>query len=201
MDGMKFVVENKKTCDSLHENFIKDAKAEKYYLNSEKLFCTEEDVFDSFTVEERDSLFGKPPSTVYENLSNLVNNEKTKILTKDNIFNDTLIASYKESMQEQWKNEIRFRLKESVLQTVRHFKKLHTTEDVTDLDIVNWEKVNTLRHELAKDSMSNQSLLTKIITALDSKDLESASNYQILIDNKLQELHELYNQYKDNLIN
>lgn len=201
MDGMKFVVENKKSCDSLHENFIKDAKTEKYYLNSEKLFCTEEDVFDSFTEEERDSLFGKPPSTVYENLTNLVDNEKTKILTKGNIFNDTLIASYKESMQEQWKNEIRFRLKESVLQTVRRFKKLHTTEDVTDLDIVNWEKVNTLRHELAKDSMSNQSLLTKIMTALDTKDLESASNYQILIDNKLQELQELYNQYKDNLIN
>jgi len=201
MDGIKYVVENKKTSVSLYENFIKDAKTDKYYLNSEKLFCTEEDVFDSFTKEERDNLFGKPPSTVYENLSNLIGNEKTNILTKDNIFTDILIASYKESMEEQWKNEIRFRLKESVLRTVRRFKKLHTTEDVTDLDIVNWEKVNTLRHELAKDSMSNQSLLTKIISALDTKDLESASDYQILIDNKLQELQELYNQYKDNLIN
>jgi len=201
LDGMKFVIKNNKNCDSLHQNFIKDAKTDKYYLNREKLFCTEEDVFDSFTKEERDNLFGKPASTVYENLNNLVDNQKTKILTKDNIFNDTLIASYKKSMEEQWKNEIRFRLKESVLQTVRRFKKLHTTEDVTDLDIVNWEKVNTLRHALAKDSMSSQSLLTKIISALNAKDLASASDYQILIDDKLHELHKLYNEYKDNLIN
>lgn len=201
LDGIKYVIDNKKTYASLHENFIKDANTEKYYLADDKLFCTEEDVFESFTAEERDNLFGKPPSTVYENLLNLSNNDKTQILTKDNIFNETLIASYKESMQEQWKNEIRFRLKDSVLQTVRRFKKLHETDDITDLDIVNWEKVNTLRHLLAKDSMSKQSLLTKIITALDKGDLAAASNYQNEIDQKLQELHEQYNQYKDNLIN
>jgi len=201
LEGIKYVTDHKKTCDSLYKNFLKGAKTEKYYLDTDKLFCTEEDVFDSFSKEERDHLFGKPPSTVYENLLNLENSKKLNILTKDNIFNETLIASYKESMADQWKSEIRFRLKDTVLQTVRRFKKLHETEETTDLDIVNWERVNTLRHLLAKDSMSKQSLLTKIFSALDNKDFEKASNYQILIDEKLHELHEEYNLYKDNLIN
>jgi len=157
LDGIKYAVKNNKTCTELHENFIKKENTEKFYLDNNRLYTTEKDVFDDFNEEERNNLFTTPPSTVYENLLNLENKDKLKILTESNAFNPILIKSYKISMLNQWENEIRYRLKERLLTLTRRYKKMHNLEDVTDLDIDNWEIVNSLRHELVKDNLNKKS--------------------------------------------
>lgn len=201
IDGIKYVVENNKNSEELHTNFLKDTGEEKFYLDTNRLYCTEKDVFDSFTRAERDALFGKPPSTVYENLKQLEDNDKINILLDGDVFKKDLIASYKKSMEEQWKNEMIFRLRENVLKVVRRYKKAHQEDDVVDLDIVNWEKVNNLRYELAKDTMAKKSLLTNLLEAIESDKLDEASKYQLEIDEKLKALHVEFNNYKNNLIN
>jgi len=154
-----------------------------------------------FTEDERNKLFNLPPTTVYENLLNLEQSDKLHILLQGNTFNETLINSYKLSMLNQWENEIRYRLKEKLLTLARRYKKMHKLEDVTDLDVDNWENVNSMRHELVKDSISKKSLITRIIKALDEKDFEKASNLQIEIDKKINILNQRYITYKNNLIN
>lgn len=200
-DGIEYAIKNNKTPEELHENFVKPANESKFYLDDNRLYSTEKDVFDDFTEDERNELFGTPPSTVFENFIILGTPDKTKILTKGEVFNDVLIASYKESMLNKWKNELRFRLKEELLRLVRRYKKLHAIDDVTDLDVVSWEKVNSLRHELVKDSMAKKSLLSKIIEALDEGNLDKASELQKEIQGKMNDLKENFIKYKNNLIN
>ncbi|MEA1974770.1 MAG: glutamine synthetase [Bacillota bacterium] len=201
LEGIKYAISNNKTCDELYKNFIKKENTEKFYLNNNHLYSTEEDVFSKFSQEKRNNLFGIAPNTVYENLINLHNNKKIEILFQGNVFNETLIESYYVSMLTQWENEIRYKLKERLLILVRRYKKMHNTEDVTDLDIFNWENVNSLRYELVKDSLNKQSLLTKIIIALDQKKYLEASNLQIEINKKMEMLNNLFIKYKNNLIN
>ncbi|MGM0378316.1 MAG: glutamine synthetase [Bacillota bacterium] len=201
LDGIKYAINNKKTSKELHDNFIKKENTEKFYLKNDRLYCSELDVFDDYTETERNNLFGKPPSTVYENLINLSNSPNSDILYQGDILSDTLINSYKESMLEKWTKELEFRLRENVLTTVRACKKLHENETLTDLDVVNWEKVNSLRHELAKDSMGEKSLLTNLLEKIKSNELAKASDLQIEINKKVKLLNKLYNNYKKNLIN
>jgi len=201
LDGIKYVIKNNKSCDELHKNFIKEENKEKFYLDNSRLYSTEKDVYNDFTEDERNKLFNLPPTTVYENLLNLEQSDKLHILLQGNTFNETLINSYKLSMLNQWENEIRYRLKEKLLTLARRYKKMHKLEDVTDLDVDNWENVNSMRHELVKDSISKKSLITRIIKALDEKDFEKASNLQIEIDKKINILNQRYITYKNNLIN
>ncbi|MDM8533914.1 glutamine synthetase [Clostridiaceae bacterium HSG29] len=201
LDGIKYAINSNKTCDELYENFIKKENESKFYLDDSRLYTTEKDVFDDFNEEERNKLFTTPPNTVYENLLNLNKTDKLKILTKGNAFNETLIESYKVSMLTQWENEIRYRLKERLLTLARRYKKMHNIDDVTDLDVDNWENLNSMRHELVKDSLSKKSLITQIINALNEKDFEKASNLQIEIDKKTNILNQRYITYKNNLIN
>ncbi len=201
LDGIKYVIKNNKSCDELHKNFIKEENKEKFYLDNSRLYSTEKDVYNDFTEDERNKLFNLPPTTVYENLLNLEQSDKLHILLQGNTFNETLINSYRLSMLNQWENEIRYRLKEKLLTLARRYKKMHKLEDVTDLDVDNWENVNSMRHELVKDSISKKSLITRIIKALDEKDFEKASNLQIEIDKKINILNQRYITYKNNLIN
>jgi glutamine synthetase len=66
---------------------------------------------------------------------------------------------------------------------------------------VNWKKVNTIRHELVKDSISDKSLFTQLKEALEVEDYTKASNLQIEIDSKIKMLKTLYSEYKANIIN
>jgi glutamine synthetase len=201
LDGIKYAISNNKTCDELHENFIKKENTEKFYLDNSRLYSTEQDVYSDFSEQERNELFTLAPSTVFENIKNLDNNNKIEILMQGNALNKILIESFKISMLNQWEKEIEFRLKEQLLTLVRQYKKIHKFEDVTDLDVLNWKKVNSLRHELVKDTINKKSLLTKIIEALNQKKYSEASDLQIEINKKIDILNVSFITYKNNLIN
>lgn len=202
LDGIKYVVNHKKTSEELYQNFMKDKGEEKFYLEKDRLYVTEKDVFDDFSEDERNDYFGKPPSTVYENFTNFKNcSDKKELLYYGNIFTNDLINSYVESMMDQWINELRYRVIPENTDLVRRLKKLHDAEDISDLDVVNWKKVNALRHELVKDSLNEKSLFTKILDALEFEDYKRASDLQIELESKVYILKELYSEYKSNIIN
>ncbi|MCY6484971.1 glutamine synthetase [Clostridium aestuarii] len=201
MDGISYAITNNKTEDNLLAELSKDSGIETDYLEKDRSYRSEEDVFEDYTEEERNKLFGKAPATVYENLTSINNYpEKLKALKAGNIFTDKIISSYATGVERRWITEIIARIIPNYCEEIRSYKMLHSIEKSFDVDVTRWEHVNKLRYYLMKDSYSNKSLFTKIHEAVDIKDYETVSRLQVEMDTKMNELRELYINYKKNLL-
>ena len=71
--------------------------------------------------------------------------------------------------------------------------------DATDYDVANWEAINAKRHAIAKDSLAEKGLLTRVKEALDSGEYELASSLQKDLQREMSELRKLYIKYRKNL--
>lgn len=201
LDGIKAVLNSGLSLEEIEQSFNKKYGEKHFYLEDNRVYRTEEDVFDDFASEERDKLFGIPPKTVYENLLAFdQNQEKTASLTKNNVFTDKIIASYKAYMLSEWSIELRDRIIPEHVRTIRRLGKLHTDEEITDLDIVNWERIKTLKHYLMKDSLSTKSLFTRIKDAIADENYSLASLLQIEMNAQMSTLTKMYLEYRRNLI-
>lgn len=190
----------KMSLEDLVKEFSKEYGEEGLYLEKNRQYRSEENVFDYYTQEERNERFGIPPSTVYDNLKSLKDNdEKMEVLKAGNIFTDAILTSYKMFVEEKWLNQLSYRIIEDNMEIVRESAKVHTENDISDLDIVNWTKVNSLRWELMKDSIERLSIFTQIKEAIDKKEFESISELQLEMNEKVSELKHLYSKYKKNL--
>ncbi|WP_432401285.1 glutamine synthetase [Wukongibacter sp. M2B1] len=200
LDGVKAVTNSGKSNKELEKEFSKAAGEEGFYLEKDRAYRSEYDVFEHYTAEERNKLFGVPPTTVWENICNFNKYpEKLKVLSTNDVFTEKIIASFKTSILMQWTTELKNRIIPSNIELVRDCKKVHDLEFATDLDIVNWEKVNQLRYYLMKDSMSQKSLFTRIRESIDNKEYDLVSDLQIEMSEKITDLKKLYAIYKRNL--
>lgn len=96
LDGIIYATDNNKTEEELLIELSKKAGENSDYLEKDRAYRSEEDVFEYFTEEERNSFFGKAPATIYENLIQLDNNpNKLEILKRNNVMGDALINSFK----------------------------------------------------------------------------------------------------------
>ncbi|MCG8483598.1 MAG: glutamine synthetase [Clostridia bacterium] len=200
LDGIKAALKAGKTSKELEKEFSKKPEEEGFYLEKGRAYRSERDVFDEYTQEERDEIFGKPPATVWENIVAFEKYpEKTSVLMQNKVLSKKIIESCKEAFISQWAQELYNRIIPNNMEIVRECVMLHTFEDRTDLDVVNWEKIKELRYYLMKDSLAKQSLFTRIKEALNEKDYSTASDLQIEMREKMQELTELFIEYKKNL--
>lgn len=200
-DGITYAITNNKTEDDLLAELSKEAGVEADYLEKDRAYRSENDVFEDYTEEERERLFGKAPATVYENLSAFKKYpEKLAVLKAGDVFTDKLINSYSAGVEKRWLTEIYHRIIPSHCDAIRSFKMLHSPEIAEDIDIANWRKVDALRKYLMKDSTSSKSLFTRICEAINNKDYETVSTLQLEMDSKMTELRNLYEEYKKNLL-
>jgi glutamine synthetase len=200
LDGIKAVVKAGKTAKELEADFSKTIGEEKFYLEKNRAYRSESDVFEHFTAEQRDSMFGKPPATVWENISHLDQYpEKKKVLMEGNVFGEEIISSYRHAILNLWAMELKNRIIPDNMDFVRSCRRIPQTDNVADLDVVNWEKINHLRNYLMKDRMEEKSLFTQIRESIDSGDYETVSRLQIIMAEKMNELGQLYAAYKKNL--
>ncbi|MBQ8151847.1 MAG: glutamine synthetase, partial [Firmicutes bacterium] len=68
-----------------------------------------------------------------------------------------------------------------------------------DYDRYYWGKIDSLRNELGRDKIESDCLLTQIVKSLAAKDYSRASDLQIDMQRKVEELRWLYIKYKKNL--
>ena len=198
IDGIKMSVNH--TTDELLNELSKDAGVEGFYLEKDRAYRSEEDVYEAFTEEERSKLFGKPPATVWENMAAFDKYpEKTKIISSGGALQERIIAGFREGALLRWKTELISRILPEMRNIVRKAKKIETNF-VTDKDAYNWNKIFKLRAELAKDSIDEESLFTQLITALTTGKYDKASEIQTEIYNKVEELKTLYDAYEKNII-
>jgi glutamine synthetase len=201
LDGIMHVVIEKMTTEELEKEISKKYGDEAIYLEKYREYRSEEDVFEAYTEEERNRLYGKAPATVWENVKGFDSNfGKQNALKLGSVFTDELINSFRLSTIEKWKNELRGRIIHDNIVLLKTFVKLHNEIDhATDLDVVTWEKIVYLKTKLMKDSMTKKCIFTKIKNSLEDDDYEAASDLQISMNEKMSEIRELYIEYKNNI--
>lgn len=201
LDGIKAAVSGDKTIEELDAELSKEAGQPGFYLETERAYRSEHDVFDDYSAEERDRLFGKPPATVWENMQNIDKYpEKVNVLTAGGAFRPELIKAFVAGALVRWKTELLNRIIPENLDVVKESVLLHNADCASDLDLTNWEKINALRVELAKDCLSKKSIFTRIKDAIQAGDYDTASALQIEMAEKVNELKLLYREYKKNMI-
>lgn len=198
LDGIKMAVTH--TTDELLAELSKEAGQDGFYLEKNRAYRSEEDVYEAFTEEERSKIFGKPPATVWENISALEKYpEKVEIICSGGALNEKIINAFREGALLRWKTELISRILPEMRSLVRKAKKIDAAF-VTDQDAYNWNKIFNLRAELAKDSIDEKSLFTRLIRALETGKFDEASELQIVIYEKIEELKALYDCYEKNMI-
>lgn len=201
LDGIMHVVIEKMNTDELEKEISKKYGEEAIYLEKYREYRSEEDVFESYTEEERNKLYGKAPATVWENVKGFDSNVvKQNVLKLGAVFTDELINSFKLSTIEKWKNELSGRIIHDNIVLLKTFVKLHNeTDHSTDLDVVTWERIVHLKTKLMKDSMTKKCIFTKIKNAILEGDYDTASDLQITMNEKMSEIRGLYIEYKNNI--
>ncbi len=201
LDGIKACVESGKDLAAMEKEISKQAGKEGFYLEKDRQYRTEDDVFEDFTAEERARLFGKPPATVWENLQAFEEYpEKVEVLTQGNVMKPQFIESFKQGALIRWKTELLSRLLPEYYQAVVEMKRLHDQETCTDGDLAMWHKIQVLRTKLAKDSFDEQSMFTSFRRAAAANDYDALSKLQLQMAAAIHELKILYHDYKQNII-
>lgn len=201
LDGIKAVLAAGKTPQELEKSLSKKHGEVDFYLETEREYRSENNVFEDFTQEERDHLFGHAPATVWENLTAFDRYpEKLRIFKEGGVMPDIVLASFREQILSQWKTELHDRIIPQTMEFIRSCKMLHDMDDFSDYDIKNWLEIDKIRHAIAKDTITEKCLLTRAKDALDTGDYDLASDLQLEIQKKVSLLSDLYSRYKKNLL-
>lgn len=199
LDGIRKVLEAKKTPCELEKSISKKLGEKDFYLEENREYRSEKDVFEDFTEEERNLRFGIAPETVWQNIQGLYKYpEKTEAVSGEGVISATALESFAAYAVNQWKTELHDRIIPDYMRNIREYIKLHGS-DATDYDLENWKRIDEMRHAIAKDSLSEKCLLTRVKEALDRGDYQLASDLQIELQNKMSTLRSLYVKYRKNL--
>ena len=148
----------------------------KYLKNRGVQYRNKKEVFEDYTQEKRDRLFGRAPATVWENIKALDSfPEKTAVLKYAGVMTDIVLESYKYQVISQWKTELHDRLIPNNMALIRGCHKLHEYDGFSDLDDKTWKEIDELRHEIGKDTLDYKCLLTRTKEALDNDMFDEAS--------------------------
>lgn len=200
LDGIRSALENKRTPKELEKAISKKVGEEDLYLEKDREYRSEENVFTYYTAEQRAELFGKAPATVWENFCafDACKDGLSKLTDGDDTI-ELIIKSYREQMTIKWSTEYHDRLIPNTMDFLRRCKKAHTETSATDYDIMNWGQVNELRQKLGKDYIGKKSILSQAKLALDEGNYQQASELELEIQSLTELLRSMYNDYQKNL--
>lgn len=199
-DGMKYAITSGKTQAELVAELSKKPGEHADYLEDDRAYRAEDDVFEDYTQEERDAMFSVPPATVWENILGFKNHpEKVAVLSQGNAFEKDLMESFISAILNRWKLELVSRIIPANLQQVRDMKPVHV-EGANSCDDRRFKALNELRLYLAKDSEEQESLFTRLSKALKAGQYDDASKLQVEMNDKMEELEAAYAHYYNNVL-
>ena len=202
LNGIEYSLGSRKSSKELEAEFCKKPGDDAGYLDKDKMYRTEEDVFKTYTEDERNKMFGVPPFTVFETLTRLsTNNEGIRILTKSNVFTERILESYSKAMRRMWKMELCDRILPKNLELVRSCVRLHMPDAIVfSIDDSRWQEIEFLRQELAKDTFEHVCLFTQIRNAIDNREYSTVSDLQKIMSQRISDLEKIYSEYRRNII-
>ena len=199
LDGISYVLSTDKDTKALEAEFIKPYGEPSEYLEKDRLYRCEEDIFEDMTSEERDRLFGKPSANVYHSIEILKTNpDVDPILCNGNVFNKMILDSYYQAMLGRWEMELLEKIIPANLQTIRNV--VRKDDGSNSYDGILWNEIDSLKTRLAKDSDSSTSIFTKIKKAIGERNWEETSKNQLEMKASMIELRDKYKAYCENQI-
>ncbi len=200
LDGIKACVNSGKSLKELEQELSKKYGKKGFYLEKNREYRTEEDVFDDFSAEERSKLFGTPPATVWENMHGFdLYPDKVKVLTSTKVIRPEFVQSFAKGALIRWRTEILNKLIPTKRELIGLMIQLHDEGESTWDDEM-WAKISALRNDLARDSEKGLSIFTRLKKALNDGDFAIASKLQLEMVEKMAELKALYRDYSENII-
>lgn len=202
LDGIKAVAESEKyDTKFLEKELSKKPEDEGFYLEIGRAYRDENDVFEYYTLEERNQRFGLPPATVYEAMLNFEKYpEKMKVLTEGDVFTNEILNSFRVGSLDIWKKKLSSRIIDRNIRLLRTFKKLHSSEDMDAIDEVMWDSIKQIKYDLMKNTLSGPSIYGMIKNALEIGNYKEASDLQIIAKKKMEEIQQLYVNYRKNIL-
>lgn len=198
LDGIRYALSNGKSEEDLCKELSKKAGDAADYLEKDRAYRSEVDVFEAFTEEEREAMFGKAPKTVWENFKALdMYPEKLAEITKGP-FEKRFAESFKTGCLARWTLELQYRIIPDNLNKVINCKQLHEEGDTNPLEVERWTVINALRTELGRDTEKSLSIFSKIKKALASNNYDTASDLMVEMNAKMEQLLDLYYEYSHN---
>ena len=198
LDGIAYALDSGKNTKELEAEFIKPYGAESNYLEKDRLYRCEDDIFEDMDSNERDRLFGTPAATVYESIKTLKDSNIASILCRGNVFDEKLLDSYYQAMLVRWEMELMEKIIPANLSLIRSITR--SDDGSVSYDDRLWHDINDLKVLLAKDTDEQASIFTRIKGAVKSGDWEKTSEYQRAMKNAMNELKTKYKTYCDNQI-
>ena len=203
LDGIKAALEAGKTPSELEASISKSYGDDDFYLEKDREYRTERNIYTDYTREEREKLFGEPPANVWQcfsawgDIENPVRN--IGLIADGDETIAKILRSYREQMIMKWLMEYHDRYIENTMEYLRGCVRLHD-DDTNDYDTHNWREVAELKDLIGHEINGRHSLLYNARVAIEANDYEELSRIEIIIEEKLEELREVYNRYRRNII-
>lgn len=124
---------------------------------------------------------------------------KLKSLKQGDVFTDSIIESFKIGAIDKWQKKIKNQNNRGWDSKIRSIVKIHTKENMDALDEVVWNSISDLKFNIMKDTLTRESLFTRVREAIENKDYQTASDLQIELKRSMEEIQQLYMQYKKNI--
>ena len=200
LDGIRSAINAGKTAEDLCKSISKEPGTPDFYLDTQRKYRAENNIFSDYSDDEREQLFGKAPATVWECVNAFdLYPEKTALLLENRVMSERDLESYKVSVIDHWASELRERQVNEWKDAVRKCKRIDGSY-MTALDEERWKKINDLRLELMQDTLVRKSIFSALCEAINEKEYKDASALQLQIQAKMETLDQLYREYEHNLI-
>lgn len=123
--------------------------------------------------------------------------DKVAVLTAGGTVDATIVDSFVASILYRWKNELMDRIIPGTEAMVKRFREL---DDEDKLDEKRWKAIKAKRIEIAKDTIDGECICTRLKKALDADDYDTASDLQLEMMKKTEELGKEYRTYELNIL-
>jgi len=199
LDGIEYAAASGRNEKDLEKEFCKSFDEPAEYLQKNRIYRSEDDIFTTYSAKDRDRLFGSPPATVYESLRTLLHDDHLiTVLCAGDVFSDALIASYARAMLDTWQKDLSERIIPENLSAIRDLVAYHNPQNPYDEAM--WKEINKIRNRLAKDTQDYVSVFTEIRMAIDARNLRELSRLQQSMNAQQTELMTRYSEYCQNQI-
>ena len=198
LNGITYALKEGKTSAELLAELSKKPGEKAAYLETDRAYRSEVDVFEHFGEEERSAMFGKAPRTVWENFQALNRYPEKLAALVCPAFEKRIMDSFALGALNRWALELQYRSVPENLAKVIAAKQLHGEGDGNPLEEARWRTINALRTELGRDTDRGLSIFSRIKNALAAKDYDTASDLMVVMNDKMDELDELYYEYSHN---
>jgi len=193
LDGMRHAA-GKAPAD-LFAELAKSAGQPAAYLERDREYLSEEDIFEHFTAAERDARFGKSPNTVWEILTHI---EQVPTLYEGTPMTGPVVRSFYISALNKWIIDTCHKEFETIRRELGELRRVPTGENA--LDEKRWNEFDRLRSELVRDDEDYTCEMSRLVGLFGARRFAEASDGLIAFRRQVAVARDAYKLYASNLL-